>query len=181
MIRKRLNKRGVTLLEVVVVCGLFLIVMIPVALIYNQSLINLFAVEKVSDSQRNAENGLFFISQELAGAQSFYTINSTQSSASTYRNTAVSFYYQASDSTLRRFRGIGFTNGAVIARYVTNFNLTYIADTTYQPTYTASSVVGVRIEITTNAPASNIVDPTSIDSSGFTVSSYVWCRNRKTN
>jgi len=181
MFKSKLNNNGVTLLELVVVCALFLIIMIPVMSIYNQSLVNLYAVEKVSDSQRNAENGLFFISQELAGVVNFYTINSTQFSANTYRNTNVSFYYQSSDSTLRRYRGIGFTNGAVVARYVTSVNFTYIADTTFNPTYTADSVVGVRVQLTTNAPASNITDPTSIGPEGFTVSSYVWCRNRKTN
>jgi Tfp pilus assembly protein PilW len=181
MIKEGLNHKGVTLIEIVVVSALFLVIMISVIGIYNQSLINLYAVEKISDSQRNAENGLFFISQELAGVVDFYTINSTQFSANTYRNTNVSFYYQAADSTLRRYRGIGFTNGTVISRYVTGVNFTYIADTTYSPTYSPDSVVGVRVQITTNAPASNITDPTSIGPEGFTVSSYIWCRNRKTN
>ncbi len=176
-----LNKKGVTLIEMAVVTALFLVVMIPIMSIYNQSLVSLYAVEKVSDSQKNAENGLFFISQELAGVVNFYTISSTYFSANTYRNTNVSFYYQSSDSTLRRYRGIGFTNGAVIARYVTGVNFTYISDTTYQPTYSAASVVGVRVRVTTNAPASNITDPTSIGPEGFTVSSYIWCRNRSTN
>ncbi len=177
------NQKGVTLIEMAVVTALFLVVMIPIMSIYSQSLVSLYAVEKVSDSQRNAENGLFFLSQDIAATESFYNINTTRFSVRTYRNTDVSYYYQSSDSTLRRYMGVGYTNGAVMARYVTGVKFDYLSffqiiDTTYHYTYSVNSVNCVRVQITTNAPASNITDPTSIGPEGFTVSSFVWCRNR---
>ncbi len=175
------SNKGLTFVEMVVVASIFLLVMIPVLSIYYQSITNLYTTEKLTDSQKQGQNALFFVTQDLAGTVDFLSIGSTGCIVNTYKATTVGYYFKASDSTLRRVYGTSFTGGEIKARNLTGFKMTYFTDTTYETTLDSNLVNGVRCDITINIPASSLTNPSALDTSGYFLSSYIWCRNRTTN
>ena len=175
------NTKGFTLLEISVVSFLFLIVFIPVLTIYVNSIVHLYTQDKMTESQKQAQNALYFLAQDMNASLGFISISSTNCFASTYRFVNVGYYLNTTDSTLRRVSLSTFTGGEIKARYVTKLKLTYYYDTTFIPTYNIASVRGMRCDVVVNVPASDLTNPNAVDTAGFAVSSYIWCRNLPTH
>jgi prepilin-type N-terminal cleavage/methylation domain-containing protein len=176
----RNKAKGFTLIEVSVVSFLLLIVFIPVLTIYVNSIAHLYTVDKMVESQKQGQNALYFIAQDMNSSQGFISISSTSCFASTYRFVNVGYYLNSTDSTLRRVNTNSFTGGEIKARNITKLNFTYYFDNTFQPTYIASTVCGLRCDIVVNVPASDLTNPNAVDTAGFAISSYIWCRNLQT-
>ena len=182
--KKKKKQQGLTLLETVMVAALMLVVILPLMSVYIQSVTNMYVVDKLTETQKQAHNALYFIGQDLGGAEEFLNISTTRLAVRTYRATTVGFYL-ASDSTLRRISSYtntgSYTGGETKARNITDLRFTYYFDTTYTTTLTESQVRSLRFDVTVNITASTLTNPNSLDTVGFNVGSFVWCRNRTTN
>lgn len=185
LLKGKKQQKGMTLLETVIVVALMMVVILPLMAVYIQSITNMYVVDKLTETQKQAHNALYFISQDMGGAEEFLNISSTRLAVRTYRATTVGFYLNSSDSTLRRissYTNVGsYTGGDTKARNITDLHFTYYYDTTYQTTLDRDSVRSLRFDVTVNVPASDLTNPNSTDTTGFSVNSYVWCRNRTTN
>ena len=179
LIKNDKQQLGLTLIETVVVAALMFIIILPLMSLYIQSVTNMYVTDKISEAQKQGNNAIYFLSQDLGGATSFITTASNFCVFSTYQD-VVAGYYLASDSTIRRVSSNSLTGGTVTARYVSNLSFNYYSDKTFTPTFSSNTVDAVRFDVLINIPASDLTNPNSVSTSGYFVSSYVWCRNRST-
>ncbi|MDI6784777.1 MAG: hypothetical protein QME64_11880 [bacterium] len=181
--RPKSEINGMTLVEVAVVAGIFLIILIPIMTLFTKSVELMYVGDQESTAQKEVSIGMYIIGQDIQKTLSFIAVDSTPNNSRfaswIYDNTGlnstrVAYYRLASDSTLRRVANYSgtYTGGEIISNNVTLLTCTYRTDTLYNTTLTSSSVAAVFVQMAVSVPGKTV--------SVFTSNSSWWSRNIRT-
>ena len=172
-----------TLVEVVIVAGIFLIILIPIMTLFTKSVEMMYVGDQESTAQKEVVWGMYNLGQDIQKTLSFLsvdsTINNSQFATWIYDNTGISstrvaYYRRSQDSTLRRISNYTgtFSGGEIISKYVTGLTCSYRTDTVYNLTLNTSSVAAVYVRMSVAVPGKTV--------SVFTSNSSWWSRNIRT-
>ena len=173
---------GMTLVEVAVVAGIFLIILIPIMTLFTKSVELMYVGDQESTAQKEATWGMYNLGQDIQKTLSFIDVNSTVNNSKfacwiydyTGVNSTKVAYYRGTDSTLRRISNYTgtYTGGEIISKNITLLTCTYRTDTLYNTTLTSSSVAAVFVKMAVSIPGKTV--------SVLTTNSSWWSRNIRT-